>query len=836
MNTQTIAVAFVVALTTKALAGIPFIPSEVLITSHPNGELRTYELTTTAELRGKRPPKGQIAFSENANQAVVRTGNKMFDGLYAFAVFEALENSVSQIRNRGYDKGEPIDVVAYQTGERWTYVWTRDVSYSIYLGLGQFDPPRAVSSLLFKASGLKSSPNSGHEILQDTGSGGSYPVSSDRIVWALGAYETLKYLSEPERAAFLAQAYAAISGTLERDRLLIFDSTDGLYRGEQSFLDWRDQTYPTRTAKNVLPIAMSKSLSVNVCTFAALHIAAEMAQRLGDADAQTRYEEWAAQLKTAINRSFYDSQSGLYRTYLLSDDGVSQVPVDRYDLLGESLAILSGVSDVEQTTKVLQNYPTGAFGPPVVWPQERTIAIYHNQAIWPFVTAFWMKAGQKAANADIVNEGVASLMRGAAMNLSNMENFDFLSGRAEVLDGPRRGPSLNSRRQLWSVAGYLSMVQDVVFGLETTWDGIRFSPFITTRMREELFSGSDRIELRHFVYRGTLHNVKITLPEAVTSKVTGAFQIGKMMLNGEEIGRDFITTKMLRATNEWEITLKPETSPAKSAPPRFVKSDDESAIFAPAQPKWMPSDDQGVSLEEGRLVLRFEHENPQAVSFRIYRDGKLYAENVRETKWIEPEAWSAEGAVHSYAVAAVDLQGKTVSHLTSPSAYRNPTDIVTIPASGMINRGGNLVADHFENWGGSDDLLTTKPVSVPVSGRYAIRIEFSNGSGSVGSGITCGVKKVDVTEPSGQASLKTGYAIMPQSGEWKRMDLSSSVIVELKANTPYTIRISEDAVTKNMSYFEKNRRYTARTGGGSDPFNKVNVASVRLFRLGSHSN
>ena len=86
-------------------------------------------------------------------------------------------------------------------------MWTRDLSYSTYLALAQFDPQRALNSLLFKTSVTKPSVSGGftNQIIQDTGSGGSYPVSSDRMVWALGASQALKYLSAAEQQKVLSR-------------------------------------------------------------------------------------------------------------------------------------------------------------------------------------------------------------------------------------------------------------------------------------------------------------------------------------------------------------------------------------------------------------------------------------------------------------------------------------------------------------------------------------------------------------------------------------------------------------------------------------------------------
>jgi hypothetical protein len=46
-----------------------------------------------------------------------------------------------------------------------------------------------------------------------------------------------------EREQFAKRALKALTNTIENDRLAVFDQSDGLYTGEQSFLDWCEQTY-----------------------------------------------------------------------------------------------------------------------------------------------------------------------------------------------------------------------------------------------------------------------------------------------------------------------------------------------------------------------------------------------------------------------------------------------------------------------------------------------------------------------------------------------------------------------------------------------------------------
>jgi len=804
--------------------------STATMTLARDGDLRTYDLQTNAPLRDNTPASGRITISENASHAVVRTGNVLFDGLYALANAEALANSVAQISDGAYDNGSPIKIDAFQTGESWKYVWTRDLSYSLYLSLAAFDPARARDSLLFKASGLKANVAGGFQsqIIQDTGSGGSYPVSTDRVVWALGADKTLDFLAPGERNAFLQKIYPILCNTIEQDRRLVFDPADGLYRGEQSFLDWREQTYPGWTKANVLPIAMSKALSVNACNYFLLTTAAKYAAQLNRPLDQAKYSTWAGDLKDAINIHFYSTKAGLYRSYLLSEDGSTEVPVDRYDLLGESLAILFGIADQSQAELIVRNYPTGPFGPPVVWPQEKSVPIYHNQAIWPFVTAYWIKAAQKVGHVAAVDAGIRSLEQAAALNLSNMENLDFVTGRAISNDGPRKGPAVNSRRQLWSVAAYLSMVQDTVFGLEATADGIRFQPFVTAKLRNETFGATDVIELKNFVYRGTENHVSIHLPP-VGSFSQGVCEIDHVVLNEKPVGSKFIDAGQLFPTNSWDIYMKAPRAKSAEAPLRVADVSKDRSICGPLQPTWQNGPYGGLNIEDGRVVLNFIEDSSEDVTFNIYRDGELCAQGVRGTKWIDPNSGDYQSVVHFYAVAAVDSASGNVSHLSPARSLRTEDQKQIIPARDLQNRGGNRAGDHFENWGAPSDEVVTQNLQVKQAGKYLIRVQFSNGSGPTSTGITCAVKKLEVLKAGTAEAVASGYIIMPQSGDWKRWDMSSSVPAVLNPGEQYTIRIFEDPYARNMSYMKNNETYTAGVGGGDKSSNYVNISSIYVL-------
>jgi hypothetical protein len=414
----------------------------------------------------------------------VHTASPLFDALFAMAQEDLDRDSVGAITDAAFDHGRPIPCRCFIAGKEWPFVWTRDVSYSIDLGLWRLDPARARASLLFKISPLRAGPEPrGLYVMQDTGSGGSWPISTDRVVWFLGA----RHLRGD--GAFADTVYQALSDTLAQDRRYVFDSRIGLYRGETSFLDWREQSYPASTAHDVVFIAQSFALSTNVLHYQALRLAAAMAQQRGQPAAATRYTHQARSLERAINARFWRQDRGLYMSYI--GGPVSPEPFDAYDLLGLDLAITSGIADAQRAKESLEHYPAWPAGSPVIWPERRDQPIYHNRAIWPFVSEYTLRAARWIGDPSLIALEVRSLMRGAALNASNMENYSLLSQSTHV-PGKLGGPVVDSQRQLWSVASYLDMVLRGIFGLE---DDGRIAPELPASLAPMLFGTDRRISL-----------------------------------------------------------------------------------------------------------------------------------------------------------------------------------------------------------------------------------------------------------------------------------------------------------------------------------------------------
>lgn len=458
------------------------------------------------------------------------TASPLFDGLFAMAQDDLTLDSVNSIRDGAFDHGQPIPCECFVTGLKWPYVWTRDLSYAIDLGLWRFDPARSRSGLQFKLSGVRvASAPQGLYPMQDTGSGGSWPISTDRVVWFLGARHLL------DDHAFADDVYRALGATLAQDRQYAFDARFGLYRGETSFLDWREQSYPAWTSDDVAFIAQSFALSTNVLHYQSLKLAVTLATAHGDPTAAAGYAEQADALKAAINTHFWRTDRGMYMSYLGGDG----TPYDSYDLLGIALAIDSGVAEGERARQTLANYPTWPAGSPVIWPERADQPIYHNRAIWPFVSMYALRAARKVQQPARIAHEITSLMRGAALYGSNMENYELLSQGQHLDDGKLSGPVVNSPRQLWSVAAYLAMVSEGVFGLNRD-DSVQ--PKLPTSLVPMLF--------------GEHTSISITLSHRSITLQLPKQRDGNLLVAGRTTTKGDATTVQLKAITVKDTPLR----------------------------------------------------------------------------------------------------------------------------------------------------------------------------------------------------------------------------------------------------------------------------------------
>ena len=423
-----------------------------------------------------------------------------------------------------------------------------------------------------------------------------------------------------------------------------------------------------------------------------------------------------------------------------------------------------------------------------------------------------------------------------------MENLEFLTLDAwhedtwqDFQGNPMSGPVVNSRRQLWSVGGFLSMVLDSIFGREQTLETLWFSPKIPVNLRNTFFAESSEIVLKNLKFKGKTLELKIKLPEK-NSETTGFYVLKSLKLNGTEKTAPLALSDFAENnTIEMELRLSDETGTVNlvdcNANPTKCWAPDSVEI---------PLEPYGVTVESNKLKVAFSaSQSTDVVSYNIYRDGQKVASNVQTTSWVDENSGDHATKSYCYSVAAVNSEGWE-SHHSNPLCYWGPdfnrTTMQFWADAGKFDQTPNITDSssdlyhgrtHFGDWGKPDEELSVSDIAPAQSGTYIVTIEYANGR-PIDTGITSCNKIVEIIDTFDNSIVKEGFVLMPHLGadNWDRWGESSFFNVELSAGKTYKAVI-KDAF--NMSYFEHFVQYTGGAGGGTDVYNRANISTLKFL-------
>tara|TARA_R110001583_G_scaffold58103_3_gene173471 strand:- start:6234 stop:8468 length:2235 start_codon:yes stop_codon:yes gene_type:complete len=594
----------------------------------------------------------------------------------------------------------------FYTSEKMEGIRTRDISYSVILALAITNPEISKKSLMHKVNNDK--------IIQDTGTGGGWPISSDRMTWSIAAWEI--YLTTGDKL-WLKKAYRIIKNTTKTDLNVVWDYNEHLFKGESSFLDQKEQIYPQwMDAKDIFS---SFSLSTQAIHYKSLLVLSKMGKILNH-DTQ-KYEHISDALKKSINEKLWLKDKKHYAQFKY--DSYSSNISDKTDNLGQSLCVLFDIADDEQKNHIVNNTVQLPYGIPCFYPQTPNTSAYHNNGICPSVQAYWNWASTKTNNDESIKHGLASSIRSSALFLTNKENM-----LAET-DG-FEGTPINSNRQLASIAGSLSSIYRVLFGLNFKEDHLQISPFIPREFKGE-------VNIKNLKYRNSTLDIKVL---GFGNQIR-SFRIDRFPLNGNEIsgllkGHHKILIKMTNSLSyRSKIKLKQN---AYSPQTPFAKLIDSSLV-------WQQNEDER--------------------KYRIFRNGEMILET-HDTIYKLP----ASTVNSKYQVESIDKNRKK-SFLSKPVNI-NPKDQVQVLETEWFTnpKESYIELSHKKN------LNYIFKLKVKEAGSYYIDFTYANGNGSTESNNQCASRSLWVSHDY------LGTIVFPQRGndELTKWRYSNAIKINLK--------------------------------------------------------
>ena len=611
---------------------------------------------------------------------------------------------------------------------------TRDVAYATTLSLASIDPSTAQRSLMKRVRQ--------GQIVQDAGTGGAWPVGTDRTVWVMAAWEV--YLSTGDKQ-WLKRCYEIARHSLEQDADMIFDPETGLVRGEASYSDCRKEVYPRWMQP--ADISQSECLGTNALFFRAYEITAHMAKICGDATSATQFQHRANRIKDAINTHLWIESKGCYSQYLYGR--TSLVASSRSDALGQSLCIIFGIADPVRARRIVTTSYASPYGITCFSPQIPNVYSYHNSAIWPYIQAYWLWAAVMAKNPQAVIHSIASIYRTTALNASHTAVFSAENGEPLTTS--------NTSNPLLSVAATLSIAQRALAGITLEEDGIAFRPVIPR-------GWSSKNQLNNFRYRKAILDISIT---------GFGDQVRACYLDGKKQNKAFLPAS-LTGRHSVRLIMNGEIA--------------YNDLSKPQPLSYSPETPQAYFDGASRIAWQQVHECKE---YKILRNGSILS--------IQPEGFISgnyfdipdEEGFAEYQVIAVSEDG-TESFASEPLMHCNLSNQRQYDMTLYAPATTHPACKGFSGNGAVEITTSTNTrldinLDVPVEGDYLIDFRYANGSGSPVSGDKCATRMLWYNDKH------IGCVIFPQRGKdiWNDWGYSTAVRMHLKKGAQTIVLIYE---------------------------------------------
>ncbi len=588
---------------------------------------------------------------------------------------------------------------AFYTGETWRKVWTRDTAMSCEFSLAAIYPEISLNCAKEKVVDF----NGFSVFEQDTGTGGSYPVSTDKIITYLSVWEI--YLSTGDESV-LEYFYDICLNNIKQDYNTVWDEESGLMKGETCGLDWRSQTYPdwmgNEVEESLANIAEGKAASVNLIYLGVLQRMIKTAEILGKEDTAYLQEKYDALYKAVTERLWHD-ELGCYAAWEYPSYMGSPLAY-KIDCIANGYALWFGIGTDEQLESIAVNYPLVTYGANVVYPNkqgelEHKDRVYHNRGVWPGWEAQLMLAGAQHGYDELSEEIWNSCITAAATSLLNKEVVDFTTGEG-----------IHVNHQLWSIAATLSGYYKVLFGMIYDTDGITFEPYVPQWMEGPFY-------LTDYTY------CDATIDLSLTGKGS---EIVSITVNGENVGTSY--TLPFGASGDYRIDIVVAESENEYDDETVNLNDEKNHVICPKMPVAKLS---GNTLTWGAQ---------SGCTYKVWT-GSQYVDVKTNSYTIDPSVYG------SYSVVVVSKDGvwSEMSRpiIVSPSRIKIEAENCTLKnLSKTTVSGKSVVTDTFA---ASVDRVLTINVNIEEAGQYVFWACYNDySSNDPNSCSNCAIRSVFV--------------------------------------------------------------------------------------------
>ena len=673
---------------------------------------------------------------------------------------------------------------AFYTGETWRKVWTRDTAMACEFSLAAIYPEISLNCAKEKVVEFE-----GFKVFEeDTGTGGSYPVSTDKIITYLSVWEI--YLSTGDTSV-LEYFYDICLDNIKQDYNTVYDTESGLMKGETCGLDWRSQTYPdwmgNEVEESLANIAEGKAASVNMIYLGVLQRMIQTAEILGKNDTTYLQEKYDALYDAVTDRLWHD-ELGAYAAWEYPSYMGAPLAY-KIDCIANGYALWFNIGSEQQLKSIAENYPLVTYGANVVYPNkqgdlEHKDRIYHNRGVWPGWEAQLMLAGAQHGYDELSEEIWNSCITAAATSLVNKEVVDFTTGEG-----------IHVNHQLWSIAATLSGYYKVLFGMIYDTDGITFEPYVPQWMEGPFY-------LKNYKY------CDATIDLSLTGKGS---EIVSITVNGENAGTSY--TLPFGAKGNYKIDIVVKESANEYTDEKVNLNDEKNHVISPKMP---------VAKLSGRTLTWGAQ---SGCTYKVWT-GSEYVDCATNSYTIDPNVYGA----YSVVVVSKDGVWSEMSRpvIVSPDRIKIEAESCTLKnLSKATVSGKQVVTDTFA---ANVDRSLTINVDIKEAGQYLFYANYNDySSNDPTSCSNCAIRSVFVDGKDVGALVFPVVNFDFQTSTHLLIDLtegSHEIVVKFDKSNYYDSNMSQDKHTYGSEqfrpdnnvqydYFVLDKADNICTGGGS---------------------